>query len=170
MIIVVQNQATRKWGFRIIESAETDNKLESIQRTLYEDMNYNSPQEAFQALILIKKAFEQGSYKTIKNSFVYGYEVYDSGNNPIMGESGWMSSDDLNAHISSIKRYVQSEPKMAQILSPKIMSIGSNESDLKPVPILNITKNNSTLDLTKLKEEIKLELMAEMKEEGSTDE
>ena len=166
MIIVTQNQATRKWGFRIIESTESDNKFESIQRTLYEDTNYNSPQEAFQILILIKKAFEQGSYKIIKDSFVYGYEVYDDRNNPIMGESGWMTSDDTNTHISSIKRYIHDEPKMAQIPSSKMMSIGDNVVK----PTINNNENTSKLDWTKLREEIRLELMTELEEEGSIDE
>jgi hypothetical protein len=173
MITVAQNLATRRWGFRIIDLQESENKYDSVQRILYEDLSYPAPQDAFQLITQIKKSLEINKVKVSKDeSNIYGYTVYDDNNVIIMGEGGWTNPTDVQDHLLAIKKCMQGEIKMNINPPTKKMALNTgnnfNERSSYTDPTTGITKeyggNNANINLGLIQEQERLDLEAEVKD------
>ena len=70
MVVVSQHQQTRKWGFRVINKTDSENKFDTVQRILLEDFRFASPQEVFENVNILKRLFESGKVKAGKDESV----------------------------------------------------------------------------------------------------
>jgi hypothetical protein len=176
MVVVSQHQQTRKWGFRIVNLTDSENKFDTVQRILLEDFRFASPQEVFENVNILKRLFESGKVKAGKDeSGIYGYTVYNDEGRVILGEGGWQSPDQVEAHINNIKSYIQGDVKMAPIPVSKTMSITKGEQapsvrSIYTDPNTDETKeyggNTANIDLEAIRRQEKLDLAAEAGDEG----
>jgi hypothetical protein len=167
MILVTQDLATRRWGFRLLEIIESENKYEATQRVLYEDLSYGSPQDAFSIIADIKKAIDLNRVKVGKDEVgLYSYQIYEStGTQVNMGESGWTDTNEVNLHLNKIKDCLKGDVKMAQLPQTKKMAINdkSNVVEMKSnYDGKEYGAESNGVDMVALREQVRLDLLAEM--------
>ncbi len=146
MIQISQDTLTRKWGFRIVEG-DTANPME-ISRQLYEDYSYDSPNTVYTILADIQKALEANRVKNTHDGIIYGYTLWGMGNTIVMSEGGWMSQEDVNNHIASIKSNV-GIIRMLMLPKPKVMNLGGGNNNGASAPLVS-TYNNPVTGETKI--------------------
>jgi hypothetical protein len=174
MIDVSQNQITRKWGFRVVEgvtgSMEASNM--EISRIICEDFSCNSPQEVFAYIDAIRKSLDTGKVKVFKEGIVWGYQIYDSNSqNILFEEGGWLDQGSLQDHVTSIKKSIQGDIKMASIPRATRISIGDsgNRQELRSTytdPVTGKTYDSGSqspsLDMNRIRQEAALDANAEV--------
>jgi hypothetical protein len=176
MVVVSQHQQTRKWGFRVVNITDSENKYDTVQRILLEDFRFSSPQDVFENVKILKHLFESGKVKASKDeSGIYGYTVYSDDGRVVLGEGGWQSPDQVDAHINNIRTYLQGGVKMAAIPVAKTISItkGEQAPSVRSVytdPNTGETREyggaSSNVNLDAIKEQERLDLAAEADDNG----
>jgi hypothetical protein len=179
MVSVSQDPMTRRWGFRVVEGEvglEASNM--GTMRLICEDFTQNSPQEVFEYVNAIKKAFEMNFVRIEREGIVHGYKIYDVNTKQILfSEGGWTNSGDVQSHLDAFKANIQGDIKMSVPPKPIHMALGAtsnqNLNEVRSVYTDPVTgkvydsgDKKASINLDEVKRQAELDNRAEQKDDA----